>query len=1202
MMKKTISVLLTIVIAFGTCLVALPTVNATTQRSANTWPGQPMEILDAANNIYCFDISTEYNYFIFSDGNYHNGENNGVAWQTEDIHFTGGNQLYTPNLNDTSYVNGATICRVGVSKYNQDSASRTVYFIAPTTWETPSCYCWNNGESDASESSAYKVGDIIQFGSYRQSAIKNDNNETTGFNVEPIEWRILKIEDGKALLLSNEIIDNKQYNSTSATVNGYYGNNYAHSDIRDWLINDFYNCAFSNSEKECLVATTLDNSACSTNVNASGSYTKYSSEPTTDKVFLLSKDEANLYASEYFGTTATDYAYSNGYELRAGAGSTMGAHWLLRTAGNNTFQIYYLHMRWGNYVTYFNWDDDAIQMEWGVRPAICLDLENFYYSNDYDPTGQIEFYSTSTVDNLKIGSEFYLDVGYYVNGTLQNDVESYILTASKDNVIITKTTNDNGGCRYLVQTVGLGSTTITATHPTTNKTSSFTLNVTANNNVYTFDNIPKIAYEAGKETNIYNYSGLVVDSFKSEYINGEYLVTMNVYNSKNLYAAVTSYSSDGTIRDYCIIDKFEGNPTSFVNNLEAVYTSSGDLYYLIKNKYYYSGKSMTKETPVTINVPVGGHIEISNNVSTSEIAMLANVVGLTVDIVSVSKDFLDILPSSTAGDLNGIKLSVIKKVTEKFCKEKVLIDSFKKAAQETVMSGNWNKNKTDSFLEALNDKFQRFVNEDLIKAIEDSIFSVAGVSGTAESIILDILPTGPIINALYAGNSALNYMEFNDQFTRSRSFPTGVSIYAPQTGTEQISNGIKVQMNGNKNTVIHAYKVVKSTPFFDKQEVKEYTYDIAMYKDGNETQPSSPVTVSIPMPSDFTRFEQVKVFHVKEDGSLTDMNAQVVAGNLVFTTNHFSEYTVIELPLEASQLNIAGATLTLYDDISVNYMVSKDLFEGSAYANPYMVFEFNGHKTTVHDYTVNGDYYSFSFDNVAPDKMNDTIKSTLYAYVGDTLISTDTKEYSIAKYCYSMLESYCGDNYSELRTLLVDLLNYGADTQNYTGHNTENLVNADLTDAQKAWAGGAIETFTDVLNTKYATVDNPTVKWRGAELELNSAITMKFLIQIDNIDGLTVNISDDNNHNWTVKSSDFKKYTDGYYYVYFNGLDASQMSDNIYLTVYNGDTIVSNTVRYSIESYASAMKDSTNDKLSTLVHSMMKYGNSAKQYKNKGVN
>ncbi len=61
------------------------------------------------------------------------------------------------------------------------------------------------------------------------------------------------------------------------------------------------------------------------------------------------------------------------------------------------------------------------------------------------------------------------------------------------------------------------------------------------------------------------------------------------------------------------------------------------------------------------------------------------------------------------------------------------------------------------------------------------------------------------------------------------------------------------------------------------------------------------------------------------------------------------------------------------------------------------------------------------------------------------------------------------------------------------------------------------------------------------------------------------------------------------------------MQDSIYLTVYCGDTAVSNTVRYSVESYASAMQDSMQQELVSLLHSMMKYGGAANQYKNKGA-
>ncbi len=300
-----------------------------------------------------------------------------------------------------------------------------------------------------------------------------------------------------------------------------------------------------------------------------------------------------------------------------------------------------------------------------------------------------------------------------------------------------------------------------------------------------------------------------------------------------------------------------------------------------------------------------------------------------------------------------------------------------------------------------------------------------------------------------------------------------------------------------------------------------------------------------------------------------------------------------------ADFKVSGTTLTLYDNISVNYLVSKDLIDNSGYENPYMVFELNGRKTKVTNYVAKGDYYYFTFSNIAPDKMLDKIKSTLYANIGDNLVSSETSEYSIAEYCYIMLKEYSTSE--NFRTLLVDLLNYGANTQKYTGHNNSKLVNSDLTDEQKGWASADIETFNNSLNTKYATVENPTVKWRGAELELSNSIAMKFLIKAENITDLTVKITDDNDRSWTVNSNTFKKYKDGYYYVYFGGLDVTQMSENIYLTVYNGEEKVSNTVRYSIESYAAAMKDSSYENLGPLVHSMMKYGKSAKTYKNKGA-
>ena len=255
----------------------------------------------------------------------------------------------------------------------------------------------------------YNVGDVIEFGSYPQSAIKNEKGETIGFKEEPIQWIILNITNGKALLLSLKIIDGTIYNHTSQTTNGHYANNYAHSDIRKWLTSVFYLKAFSDVEDSCVLETFLDNSAYPTSVNAQGSFTQYSSESTTDKVFLLSKNEADTYAANYFATVPTDYACANSFASFQGSN-----HWFLRTAGNNPYQIYYVHLRFGKYKTYFNWYDDALQSVMGVRPAIYLDLDKYNESKeltqDYpfvpfaDPNLPLENYKAT------IYSSFFEDI------------------------------------------------------------------------------------------------------------------------------------------------------------------------------------------------------------------------------------------------------------------------------------------------------------------------------------------------------------------------------------------------------------------------------------------------------------------------------------------------------------------------------------------------------------------------------------------------------------------------------------------------------------------------------------------------------------------------------------------------------------------------------------------------------------------------
>ncbi len=298
-------------------------------------------------------------------------------------------------------------------------------------------------------------------------------------------------------------------------------------------------------------------------------------------------------------------------------------------------------------------------------------------------------------------------------------------------------------------------------------------------------------------------------------------------------------------------------------------------------------------------------------------------------------------------------------------------------------------------------------------------------------------------------------------------------------------------------------------------------------------------------------------------------------------------------PSKPSQdLVFAGASLTLQDNLVINYKVNISLISNNGYENPYVVFELNGVKTIVNEYKVVGDKYVFDFNNIVPHNMNDAIYATLYATYNGVEYSSETREYSVASYCYNMLSKYTSNQYAKFRTLLVDLLNYGAASQTYMKYKTDDLVNAKLTDEQKAWGTTENRTLETVQELEYTKIDNPTVAWRGAGLNLEESIGLRFKIATDSIEGLTVKVKTDAGE-LTIDSSKFK-IANGGYYVFVEGMHAGQMSEVVYITVYKDGVAVSNTLRYSIESYAYTKQNDSDTALANLIRAMMKYGDSAK--------
>ena len=94
--------------------------------------------------------------------------------------------------------------------------------------------------------------------------------------------------------------------------------------------------------------------------------------------------------------------------------------------------------------------------------------------------------------------------------------------------------------------------------------------------------------------------------------------------------------------------------------------------------------------------------------------------------------------------------------------------------------------------------------------------------------------------------------------------------------------------------------------------------------------------------------------------------------------------------------------------------------------------------------------------------------------------------------------------------------------------------------------------------------------------------------------------TDANSTGWVITEENFVyDEENNYYYVDFGGLHAGQMRECIYATVYDSDTAVSHTLRYSIESYAASFAANTDyPAVAELVKAMMRYGDAAYNFAN----
>ena len=327
-------------------------------------------------------------------------------------------------------------------------------------------------------------------------------------------------------------------------------------------------------------------------------------------------------------------------------------------------------------------------------------------------------------------------------------------------------------------------------------------------------------------------------------------------------------------------------------------------------------------------------------------------------------------------------------------------------------------------------------------------------------------------------------------------------------------------------------------------------------------------------------------------------------GSTVYYTTEFkAEETPAEPTVDPAVT--MGHTLNLASDISINYAIRTTALAGyDTYVLECVLPTYEGNsrtgsRTVTVEPVLNGNYYYFTLTGVTAVNMNDSITATLHMTKDGENYVSNADIYSVAQYAYSQLSK--SSNMESLKILCANLLRYGASAQIYKSYRTDALADSLLSEAQKAYLVDPDSVTFGNNNMDLGDLASPVVTWVGKSLLLDSKVTIRYVFNIGSYAGkaedLSLRVSYVNHKGETVTmtvNGAAQKYGNaaGRYSMDFDGLLAAELRSVVSAKIYAGDTCLSNTLVYSVDTYG-ANKDGT---LGDLCRALMAYSDCAKAY------
>ena len=311
--------------------------------------------------------------------------------------------------------------------------------------------------------------------------------------------------------------------------------------------------------------------------------------------------------------------------------------------------------------------------------------------------------------------------------------------------------------------------------------------------------------------------------------------------------------------------------------------------------------------------------------------------------------------------------------------------------------------------------------------------------------------------------------------------------------------------------------------------------------------------------------------------TLTKASTLTVTLSLDASGSRVVSHTITAQP---EKINIAFSQIDMGNVLGMNFAfpASADIDWNGAYAVATMAGNAQTIPATEWETANIGGaaHYVFGYSNIAAKQMADEITIVIYNADGEAV----SNEYIDSIQSYIMRNVDKKD--AESKALMVDMLNYGAAAQTYYGYNAEDLANAQLSDAQKAYGTADL--------TKPEDIRVKGTNYQGTRLELGSSIGMQMKFADTTADMYA--IVEFTNHGGTEISERVAPIEiDGAYLINITQIAVADGRIPVTVTVYNADGTVYGNATDSMASYIARMSNAD-----ALYECIMKFSDSAYAY------